>query len=190
MSGEQELITVEKIRMFHCLWCGTLESEDWIEAGRSPGYYCSRDCARADNVEFGQKLARMLTPFGIILVVVGIVTIPLFDFDLVFAIITSGISTLCDVVYHRRKIAKGEEIMSHVPKDSRKDNRPLNLVLLERAKISARCPNCGTNLFLTEIGPDRTFKCKSCGTEEIIVWPPDDKDVPEERTILLQRQKC
>jgi ribosomal protein S27AE len=185
MSAKHEFITVEKIRMSRCLWCGTLESQDWIEAGRSPGYYCSRDCARAGNVEFRQKRIRILKPCGIILVLVGIVTIPLFNFDLVFTVITSGISMLGDVVYRTREISKGQEIMSHVPKDSRKDDRPLDLVLLERAKISALCPNCGANLFLAKIGPDRIFKCVYCGAEGIIEWPPDD-DVPEqERTILL-----
>lgn len=181
MSDKHEFITVEKVRMTRCLWCGTLESKNWIEAGRSAGCYCSSDCALAANVEFRQEWVRILTPFGIILIIIGIVAFPLqSDFEMIFITITLGVLLECSSVICRDEIAKGQQVRSHIPRDSRKNDRPLDLVLLERAKPSALCPNCGANLILAEIEPDRTFKCKYCGAEGIMEWPPDDEDVPKE----------
>lgn len=180
MSDKHDYITVEKARMARCLWCGTLESHDWIEARNPAGHYCSRDCERAGSVEFRQEWLRILTPCGILLVIVSIVTIPLIDFEFVSTTIIAGICIIYLSVNCRHEVEKGQEIRSHIPKGSRKDDTPRGLVLLERAKISALCPNCGAALNLAEIGPDRIFKCKYCGAEGIIEWPHDDEDVPEE----------
>ncbi len=180
MSDNHDFITVDKDRMTKCVWCGTLESENWIQAGtraRLTGFYCSMDCSLAGGVELQRRSCWIMGIMGLFVFLLSLVT------GDVFIKLVSAVPVLLllylGVAYYRGSM-KGLELRKQLPKGSRSDDTSLDLVVLKSARISASCHKCGANLNLAEIGPERIYKCRYCGAEGIIEWPLDDEDMPEE----------
>ena len=177
MTDNDDFITVDKDSITQCTWCGSIESKDWMRGGtkgRPTGYYCSKNCWLAGQVELNRRSSHVLFCMGIFALLISWFDIAIFLMG-IFCFLTS---LYASYTYYRSSL-RGLEIRKQLPKESRIDERTLGLVVLERAKISASCHKCGGNLNLSEIGPERIYRCRYCGAEGIIEWPLDDEEVLE-----------
>ncbi len=176
MDEKHDYVTVDKDRVTRCLWCGTVESKDWIKTGRTDisGFYCSKRCELADVVNYRRRGVIACPICGIFSIAFGI-AISSFAIDwAMFFVVMGGImlisSLFCIEDYqiglHYRKI---------VPRGSRRDNRSLEILVLKQAQTIASCPRCGGNIDLNQIGSNRIFTCPYCGVEGILEYSRENR---------------
>ncbi len=63
---------------------------------------------------------------------------------------------------------KGYLSAKRVPKDSRKDSISLEDAYVKSLVKIMECPNCDGKIDLSQIGPERIFRCEYCGIEGVV----------------------
>ncbi|MGY5853194.1 MAG: hypothetical protein RTU92_06475 [Candidatus Thorarchaeota archaeon] len=151
-------IAVDEPTIVRCYWCGTVTSIDWIQQ-RSVSY-CSKDCMDAPGSENTLCIEYCLLSFMVFFVVLGI----MFDVSLLFVSVFFGVALTC--ACSSRSDAK--ELAKRVPKGSRRTEVSDEDYLLQSIPHTVECPNYDGNIDLTNLGPNRIFKCEYCGTTGIV----------------------
>jgi len=68
------LVAVDRSRVTHCKWCGTIESSEWVYTSNNEAY-CSKDCFHADKMEmnglFGLCCSCMIPLLLFVIVMIG-----------------------------------------------------------------------------------------------------------------------
>ncbi|MFX1369012.1 MAG: hypothetical protein ACFFAY_10465 [Promethearchaeota archaeon] len=192
MPDKHDFTTVDKDRIVICDWCGTAQSDEWVKRVDEVGIhlYCSKGCQLADNVQNKAIDSGFLLGVSIAIIILSILlltNIPNPGIQISVLFVSISLEMICLACYQDSYglYQKGRTYREEVPKGSRSDMRELDMVVLEKASISATCPKCGAALNLADVEPDRIYKCKYCGSEGIIEWPFDDEAPSDEQSTLF-----
>jgi len=158
-EGEQSdriCVVVDSSRIVQCKWCGITQSERWIKSrGR---FFCSTSCANAGSEKCLAEAYVVCTFF---------LSMPLFlaafpgslgygNLRLLIILVLIGLMVIS-------RISEGMAYRKSMPRNSRRDQIPLDTALLATVTTSVVCPRCGAELDLLSIGKDRVYACGYCG---------------------------
>ncbi|MGY5854648.1 MAG: hypothetical protein RTU92_13850 [Candidatus Thorarchaeota archaeon] len=138
-----------------CYWCGTTNVSFLSTPTVS---FCSRDCMFAATYSRESRATRcwifMVIPIGLFAALATIYGPLFFVFAGIFLVAMIGL-----YVQKYRAVKYAER----VPKDSRRDEGTLRGIphLIE-------CPSCMAIIDITQVSPDRIYKCQYCGDTGVI----------------------
>ena len=155
LRREKHYIAVDKKRVMRCKWCGTTESDDWMDS------YCSKTCSVADSL--GDELCgAVIFPT---LWISAVISLPTYDpqllllSDIVYTVEVVGalfvIIALCPLIISVSRVSAARRARKIVPRDSRRIDKVFD-------KRYLRCQNCGAPLEMMD--GKTAMKCSYCGT--------------------------
>jgi len=154
-------IAVNPSKLRRCDWCGTIESDNWIQ-GQYRGNYCNSLCLHArKNKEFREVLVIMVISW-LLLTPLLVMTRNAIAAILISFIAIPGI--LCGIY----RIRMSEAAIEKVPKDSRRTEVLEDIALLKTMLTHVECPNCDGNIDVNTIESDQIYHCSYCGASGII----------------------
>ncbi|MFW9806649.1 MAG: hypothetical protein ACFFFK_07970 [Candidatus Thorarchaeota archaeon] len=162
MMGEKSqlqhlVVAVDSSKLARCTWCGTLESNHWINGKH--GMYCSKACKSATVSEAGFVPLLFICQIG--LIAIGFMYS--IEIGLVFGVflIPVGILSL-------NEFKQGVESAHRIPRGSRRTENVDDIKVLKTILKHVECPNCDGNIDLTTVGQDHIYHCGYCGASGIV----------------------
>jgi transcription elongation factor Elf1 len=153
-------IAVDPTKVSRCKWCGTTQSEKW-KGDQYGGIFCSTECSLAYYANMTLVSYPLLTIFFPLAFSSGIsVSLgALLPFFALFALLFSPLLCFGGAGTYQRM---------HIPKDSRRDDVPIDVAMLKAMSSTVLCPRCDANIDVSKVGKDMTYTCEYCGVSGTI----------------------
>jgi transcription elongation factor Elf1 len=154
-------IAVDSKKVSRCKWCGTTQSDNWI-GGRYGGIFCSTQCSLAYSAN-GTLLSFLVLLVVLFPILFGTgypipIGVLLYGFA-ILAVIFIPLTCFGGIGYYYRM---------HIPKDSRRDDVPIDVAMLKTMSSAVLCPRCDANIDVSKVGADRIYTCDYCGASGTI----------------------
>ncbi|MGY5853193.1 MAG: hypothetical protein RTU92_06470 [Candidatus Thorarchaeota archaeon] len=148
-------ITRDDSEISRCHWCGTT-SVSFLSTPTVS--FCSMDCMFAATYSRESRATRcwlfMIIPIGLF------AALAIFYGPLFYVFAGIFIVAMISLYYQKYRAVKYAE---QVPKDSRRD-----VGTLRATPRSIECPSCMGIIDITQLGPDRVYKCEYCGDTGVV----------------------
>ena len=147
-------IAVDPTKVSRCKWCGTTQSEKW-KGNQYGAIFCSTECSLANYANRTLVFYPLLVFAPLILSIGKPIFLGAFLGALaLFALLWSPLLFFGGAgLYQRRRI----------PKDSRRDDIPIDVAMLKAMSSTVLCPRCDANIDVSKVGKDMTYTCEYCG---------------------------